>query len=331
MITDWTGREAAALRAALRMSVREFAAHLDVSARIVCRWEAERECITPRPLSQQLLDAALRLADDETRQRFDALLSPPVATGEDAERVVAALDGCHTDAGALDAVAEVLAGLRKLEDATSAADVLPSVHQHTALASRLADNARGDVRPQAVGLLSELEQYEGWLAIPTQRWDDARHHLDRAATLALEADDPQRLATALSFQAYRHILTGQLRQAEALNRAAARDTRVDPGLRAYMIFQRAEVLAHDGDRTAALDALNEAEASLDRIDVDELPASSYWYTPAVLLGHKGFVLAALGDVTAARRAAAESLEAMPPEWAASEWAEQHRQLAELDH
>ncbi len=318
------------MRAALRLSLREFAAYLGVSQRIVSQWERLNAATVPRPHMQQILDTALAQADESQRQRFESLLGGASSSGalEAAERVSTALDAGRTDPAAVDAVSSVLAGLRRLEDATSAADVLPSVQHQAAVASKLADHARADVRGEAVGLVSELEQYLGWLAIPMQRWDDARHHFDRAAVLAFEVDDPQRLASALSFSAYRCLLTGQLRQAEALNRAAARDTRTDPGLRAYMAFQRAEVLAHDDDHRAALDALAEAETSLERIDVDELPTSSYWYTPAVLLGHKGFVLAALGDIAAARRAAAESLEAMPAEWAASEWAAQHRQLAE---
>jgi DNA-binding transcriptional regulator YiaG len=36
----WSGREVRALREARRMSVREFAAHLGVSDRMVSKWEA---------------------------------------------------------------------------------------------------------------------------------------------------------------------------------------------------------------------------------------------------------------------------------------------------
>ena len=56
-VSGWTGREAALLRKALRLSVRDFAAHLGVGTRTVNKWEARqsaslrcrtcRRCWTP--------------------------------------------------------------------------------------------------------------------------------------------------------------------------------------------------------------------------------------------------------------------------------------------
>lgn len=66
----WTGRESAALRQALRLSIREFAAHLGVSDRVVSKWEAAGVNLTPRPVSQAILDTTLRLADSDAQQRF---------------------------------------------------------------------------------------------------------------------------------------------------------------------------------------------------------------------------------------------------------------------
>jgi DNA-binding transcriptional regulator YiaG len=48
----WTGREVRALREARRMSVREFAAHLGVSDRMVSKWEAGGPGLRPRPVNQ---------------------------------------------------------------------------------------------------------------------------------------------------------------------------------------------------------------------------------------------------------------------------------------
>lgn len=69
-VCRWTGQEAAALRCAMRLSLREFAARLGVSDRMVSRWEAAGRHIQPRPFTQALLDTALRRADDETVERF---------------------------------------------------------------------------------------------------------------------------------------------------------------------------------------------------------------------------------------------------------------------
>lgn len=255
----------------------------------------------------------------------------PVVAPPDAERLAVAA-GCarRTDQATVDALAAMLAATRRLEDETSAADVVSSVADQHRLAQRLAAGAADSVRAAAVGLVSEFAQYLGWLSIPLGRWDDARRHLDRAAVLALEVDDPLRLATALSFQAYAALRCGDCGQADALSEAASRDARVNAGLRTYSTFQRAEVLAHAGDRAAASRTLVEADRSVEQLPPQhELPPSGYWYTPAFFVGQRGFMLAALGDTRQAGQAARDCLDLMPAEWAASEWATRRRELAEV--
>ncbi len=66
----WTGREVRALREARRMSVREFAAHLGVSDRMVSKWEAGGSTIRPRPVNQAALDTSLSRAGAEVKARF---------------------------------------------------------------------------------------------------------------------------------------------------------------------------------------------------------------------------------------------------------------------
>jgi formylglycine-generating enzyme required for sulfatase activity len=62
------------------MSVREFAAHLGVSDRMVSKWEAGGESIRPRPLNQSALDTSLALASADSKSRFTH-----IANGHDAE------------------------------------------------------------------------------------------------------------------------------------------------------------------------------------------------------------------------------------------------------
>ena len=86
----WTGREAHALREALRMSQREFAAHLGVAARTVAKWDSEGTNVTPRGEIQRILDTALARAEADAHNRFehflgrriepDAALSAPDST-----------------------------------------------------------------------------------------------------------------------------------------------------------------------------------------------------------------------------------------------------------
>jgi transcriptional regulator with XRE-family HTH domain len=61
------------------MSIRDFAAYLGVSERMVSKWEAGGRIITPRPFNQQLLDICLERCSPEERGRF-ALRVQPVTT-----------------------------------------------------------------------------------------------------------------------------------------------------------------------------------------------------------------------------------------------------------
>jgi hypothetical protein len=67
------------------MSLREFAAHLGVSERMISKWEAGRESIRPRPVNQAALDTALARCDPDTQARFSFLtggsLVPEDASG----------------------------------------------------------------------------------------------------------------------------------------------------------------------------------------------------------------------------------------------------------
>lgn len=73
IVLEWTGADVRALRQARRMSLRDFANHLGVSARMVSKWEARRGGIRPRPVNQAALDESLRRAGDTDRERFAAL------------------------------------------------------------------------------------------------------------------------------------------------------------------------------------------------------------------------------------------------------------------
>lgn len=74
-IRRWTGVEIRALRAATRLSVREFARSLDVSDRIVSRWESAGRAAILRPSTQARLDAFLAHATTEQKARFLANLA----------------------------------------------------------------------------------------------------------------------------------------------------------------------------------------------------------------------------------------------------------------
>lgn len=56
------------------MSIRDFAAHLGVSDRMVSKWEAGGSNIHPRPVNQAALDTSLARSGSDAQARFGALL-----------------------------------------------------------------------------------------------------------------------------------------------------------------------------------------------------------------------------------------------------------------
>lgn len=63
------------------MSIRDFAAHLGVSERMISKWEAGRENIRPRPINQAALDTCLARSDSDTQARFLHLTDGAVIPG----------------------------------------------------------------------------------------------------------------------------------------------------------------------------------------------------------------------------------------------------------
>lgn len=72
-VTTWTGREANALRKALRMSVTDFAEHLGAARRTVAKWSSQGDKVQLRADMQAALDTVLMRAAPDARERFEAL------------------------------------------------------------------------------------------------------------------------------------------------------------------------------------------------------------------------------------------------------------------
>jgi tetratricopeptide (TPR) repeat protein len=88
----WTGAQTKALRQAMRLSIRAFAAHLGVDARTVNKWEARGATITLLPDNQALMDTALSRAPEDVKTRFTQAMdsSKQEQTTNEAKRAVPA-------------------------------------------------------------------------------------------------------------------------------------------------------------------------------------------------------------------------------------------------
>jgi hypothetical protein len=78
VIVRWSGREAHALRQAMRLSIDDFARHAEVSPRSVARWAQRGAHIRLRWDVQRLLDGVLSAAGPQVQARLGALLSSPL-------------------------------------------------------------------------------------------------------------------------------------------------------------------------------------------------------------------------------------------------------------
>jgi hypothetical protein len=164
----WTGRETRALREALRLSVRDFAAYLGVGVRTVAKWEARRDTVVLRPTTQQILDTALAQAASDAQARFHTAISshspdatPTPRQGEPtpAQADNAALVPADTSAAVLDSGPAAWSALNPAEQR----------HIHTALATsgRYLDHAVvGYFRRQLAACMTEDGAYGPAAALP---------------------------------------------------------------------------------------------------------------------------------------------------------------------
>ena len=248
-----------------------------------------------------LSDPALGLSDVDTA-RLEATLSDPSTAGT---------------SGLAD-IAVILDRARHLEDAVGSALVVQMVRGMDAAARALAGHQAGGTASAV--LASEVARYRGWLEHATDRPLVADKVLADAAKLAAHAGDDSQLAHAHSFRAYTARHCGNLPMAVALTDAAIAVTGAHPIPGVYDRYQRAELLALQGDRRRAARALHQADTAAERVDGIELPAYGYWYTAGFWGLERGIVMAAMGRPTDAAREADAGLAALPVEHRTSPWA-----------
>jgi transcriptional regulator with XRE-family HTH domain len=315
------------LRQAAGLSQPALSRRVPISQTSLSRYEHDRQAVDPRTADRldELLNAGGALR---------ALLPPSpcaVLTPDDGDRIVHAVAApSRVDRRTVDALADVLVATRRLEDATSAAAVLPMVRQQLATVRSMTAEAPSAVRPAAASVASQCSQYLGWLLLATGHGDQAVGQFDAAISLGAEADDPTSFAHGLSFKAYAALLAEQPGTAASLSAAARRDRRVYLPMRAYDAYQEALALATEADEAAALRVLGEGNdlAAAAAEDDGEAPAGAYWYTPSFLQAQHGLVLLRLGRHDQAADLLALGLDAWPDELRNTEWAASYQ--AELE-
>lgn len=248
------------------------------------------------------------------------------AEADDGERLTFA--ACHprrVDAATVDALADVLAATRHIEDQIGSAGVLPSVQAHRGLAATLLAEARSPIRDRLGSLTGDLHQYLGWLLAETGHHEQARVELDTALSLGVEFDDPDLTSLALSFKGHLAWMVGNPHAVIALSGAARRDTRVFIAQHAYNAHQQARGWAMAGERGEVDRALAHADTLVERAVTRQAdaPPNQYWYSCGFFTLQRGLTWHTLGDTRVAARAATELINGrhqLPVAERDSEWA-----------
>ncbi|MGC9665207.1 helix-turn-helix domain-containing protein [Planosporangium sp. 12N6] len=257
------------------------------------------------------------------------LVQPGPETSAEDEARLAYVARCprRVDSTAIDALAALLVGYRRLEDSIGAVAVLPSVASQLALVTDMVGEARDPLRPRLVDVAAQWAQFAGWLHIADAEPAAARTWLAQALEWATETGNSDLIGTVLSFRGYLAEELGAWGPMIGLTRVSLRDPFVFVGQRAYDQFQLARGLARVGDRTGAADALAAGHdlALATTAHSDPVPPWHYYRSPAFFALEGGVVHSVLahdhaGHGEQAARLLTTGLEGLPAESQSADWA-----------
>lgn len=285
-------------------------------------WEIENGRKTqPSMASVAALDHAL-----EARGTLVALAHPIAATGpEERDRIIHAVaHPTRLDAKAVDALADVLAAHRRLDDTIAAHILIPGEMAHWETVTGLARDARGPAADRLYVVAAEWTQYAGWLRAEARHDTLAIDMLTEGVDQAIRIGHGSLAAQAKNFLGYvqrqRSNPRGIVEYFEA-----AYDT---PGATRLQRIGDAAQAAHGyallGDRSAAVALLGEAQDLALKADDDEPPPAAYWLSVTYNRLNLGLAYLALGDRREAIRQIRAGLDGIPSDHADSEWAVEYR-------
>lgn len=251
--------------------------------------------------------------------------APEPAEPEQRERVRYALARpAVVDQAAVDALADVLAAHRRLDDVLDSRLLLPAVAAEWEAVQQLAADARGPAAGELRRVAATWTQFYGWLLAEARRDAEAVRVLEQAADEADELGDGVLAAQAADFRGYVARQAGR-------HRATARWCLTAHHTPGATVLQRALNAAHAagglaaiGDQAEARRLLATASDLVEVADREPAPATAYWLTPRFVRLGIGMAWLGLGD----RRQAADHLRAgldsLPDGHAEAEWAAEYR-------
>jgi transcriptional regulator with XRE-family HTH domain len=255
----WTGREATALRIAMRLSVRSFAEHLGVAARTVSKWRQLGTGTRPHPDTQAILDTALDRAPESARIRFQALLAqaPEPAAGW---RATPRDWEYETWADDLD---RVVVGLSR-QDFRAASPLIERWLARFPACGEL-DDRSAYLRARTLVLQGDARRDQGMLTGPGSAVPSYQHALGLFGDL----DIPRRIAQIELSLAVVTEMTGQHQDAARRYAQLSGDERLSPRDRARSALWIGTALSKEGEHDYALRVMTAASQAFEELDEAE--------------------------------------------------------------
>jgi transcriptional regulator with XRE-family HTH domain len=296
----WTGREAKQLRTALRMSQREYAAFLGAAPRTVAGWDTKGKNATISTELQAALDTALRKADPEVRQRFEAsVLGDQMASANphrarEQERIpVTATD--------IVIVRDMLASLTAVDHQRGGgfARYTADTFFREVIKPRLAAPGPNGLLIQFRAAAAEFQIRTAWMHLDVADHAGARAAAREACGLAQQSGDLAVCSWTLAMSALLETWLGNTATAVAYGHTAVGlATGGPPLVRAFAHGKLARALAASGDSGKAQAALVTASSLFDSArshDDDRVPeAIRDGYSGAYILDEEAHCFRDLG-------------------------------------
>jgi len=244
-------------------------------------------------------------------------------TPDDTERLtLAALRPARLDTAVLDALAVVLAGQRRLEDALGAAALLVPVAAQLDTLTTMLKDAGGPHRRGLGRIVAEWTVYAGWLNAALRRDGQAIRLFGDGEELADEFGDGTLAAIATSFRGYVARQQGRPRGVVRASMAALATPGGHPVQATFDRLQAAQGYAALGEADRARRLLDEAAGRA--ADDIEPPPPVYWYSRPFFDLNIGVAWLGIGDCSDAAALLAEGLDGIPPDQAGAEWLGEYR-------
>ena len=241
-----------------------------------------------------------------------------IITSEDEERLTLAVERpVSVDQNVLDALATVLAGQRRLEDAIGPAALAIPIGAQLAQLTVMLRETTGPQRERFGRIVAEWTCYVGWLYAAVREDAQAYNYLGRAEELADEFGDGTIAAIATSFRGYPARQQGRHRAVVRASSAALATPGGHPSQRIFDLLQAALGYAALGEREHARGLLD--DAANRAADAPEPPPAIYWYTPSFFQLYTGMVLGHLGEYRDAADLLRAGIAGVPADQRGAEW------------